>query len=90
VVGGGSTAKLRQQLALLLILSSQSSLIRVGELPAGGTLGGANPPVPPLVMLLSLKKRRHPNQSLHLSEGDFNVHKINVISLYFQTKIRFG
>jgi hypothetical protein len=89
IVDGGSTAKLQQPLALLLIPSSQSSLIQVGELPAGGTLDGANPPVLPLVMPLSLKKRRHPNQNLHHSEGDFNVYKINVISLYFHTKIPF-
>jgi hypothetical protein len=90
VAGGGSTAKLQQPLALLLIRSWQSSLIQDGEHPAGGILGGANPPVLPLVMLLSLKKRRHPNQSLHHSEGDFSVQKINVISLHFQTKIPFG
>jgi hypothetical protein len=89
VVGGGSTAKLQQLLVLLLIRSSQSNLIQVGELPAEGTLGGANPPILLLVMLLSLKKKRHPNRSLHHSEGDFNVYKINVIPLYFQTKIPF-
>jgi hypothetical protein len=77
VVGDGSPAKLQQPLALLPIQSSQSSLIQDGELPAGDILGGANPLVLPLVMLLllSLKKRRHQNQSLHHSEGDFSVQK---------------
>jgi hypothetical protein len=82
VAGGGSTAKLQQPPALLLILSSQSSLIRPGDLPAGGTLVAANPQILPLATLPSSKNRRQPNLSHHHSEGDFNVHKINVISLY--------
>jgi hypothetical protein len=86
--GGGSTARLQQPLALLLTPSSQSSQTQLGGLPAGGTPGGANPPVLPLVILLRSKKRRHPNQSLHHSEGDFNVHKINVNSSHLSISSR--
>jgi hypothetical protein len=87
-VGDDSTAKLQQPLGLLLTPSSLSSPIQPDGLPAGGILGAANRPVLPLAMLPISKNRRQPDQSLHHSEGGFNVHKINVISLYLSTSKR--
>jgi len=83
VAGGGSPIKLQQPLALLPTRLSQNSPTRGAELPAGGSLVGARPALLPPATVLTSRMKQHPDQSLHHSEGGFNVHRINVNSFYF-------
>jgi hypothetical protein len=88
VADGGTTARLRQPLALLPSLSSPSSPTQRDELPAESSLDEASLQLPPLMTVLIWKMKRRPNRNLQRSEGDFNVHKTNIIFLfvYFQQR----
>jgi hypothetical protein len=92
VADGGTTARLRQPLAHLPSLSSQNSPTQRDELPAESSLDEASLQLLPLATVLIWKMKRRPNRNLQHSEGDFNVHKINIffVCLFPATKIRFG
>jgi hypothetical protein len=93
VADGGTTARLRQPLVPLPNLLLQSNPMQHDELLAEDSLDELSPPRLPLATVLISKTKQRPNRNLQHSEGDFNLHKINIFLFVCQfpaKKFRFG